>query len=318
MNKFLEDAKVTGVALELTHRCTLKCASCFRQKKDYIHEKRDITDEDFEKLTNFFDQYMTFTGQMSDAIFHPKLAEFLKITHEKNIKVEITTAASHKKQEEWENFFAANPNARWIFCIDGLPKYSSIYRKNQDGEFMYEMMLLAKNKYKLNVVWKYIVFEYNENDVFTCGQLAKKHGIDFKVSESGRGITPESTFEETTGNVDELDKLYQHNPNFTYTFKPKCIGYDGKRKDKVTSTTNHLLPCCWCDQHRHEIPELTQEHLKIHNVDKIEDIILSDEWNAFEKRLETGDPPKFCKKYCGYGGNFRDDITLYGFNSNNE
>ena len=41
-------------------------------------------------------------------------------------------------------------------------KDSHKYRINQDGQYLFERMLDAKNK-GLNVEWQYIIFDYNED-----------------------------------------------------------------------------------------------------------------------------------------------------------
>ena len=35
-------------------------------------------------------------------------------------------------------------------------------------------------------MWQYIVFNYNENDIETCKQMARDIGVDFYVMKSGR------------------------------------------------------------------------------------------------------------------------------------
>ena len=83
------------------------------------------------------------------------------------------TAASHRSEYQFEQFFKANPNAKWYFGIDGLPQDSHNYRIGQDGEHVFSMMMLAKDM-GLDVVWQYIVFDYNEDDLFDNPQFNQK------------------------------------------------------------------------------------------------------------------------------------------------
>ena len=137
----------------------------------------------FKKIINHFEQ-IEFCGQISDPIFHPQFIEFLKLTNNK--RVFIHTAASHKPIDWYIEAFDANKSAIWEFGIDGLPKDSHKYRVNQDGEFLFEMMLLAKEM-GLNVSWQYIIFPYNEKTLETAKRWAKVHNIMIHILISERG-----------------------------------------------------------------------------------------------------------------------------------
>ena len=66
-----------------------------------------------------------------------------------------------------------------------MPKDSHNYRVNQDGEFLFDMMLL--NKYLgFNPEWQYIVFDYNKDDIEEAKKLAKQHKLRFILVNSAR------------------------------------------------------------------------------------------------------------------------------------
>ena len=125
--------------------------------------------------------------QVSDPIFHPNFIDFLKLTHEKNVSVDIHTAASHKPIDWYKEAFKANPNVEWVFGIDGLPKDSHKYRVNQDGQKLFDVMTMAKKEYNMKCRWQYIIFDYNEEDVFEAASMAKDLGIYFTTVETQRG-----------------------------------------------------------------------------------------------------------------------------------
>ena len=99
----------------------------------------------------------------------------------------IATAATSKKhKKDWYiKAFEANPEAKWTFGIDGLPDESCMYRINQDGVHLYEMMKLGANK-GCNIVWQYIIFNYNQDHIEQARQMASDEGIKFRLSKSGR------------------------------------------------------------------------------------------------------------------------------------
>tara|TARA_X000001316_G_C911987_1_gene27100 strand:- start:425 stop:715 length:291 start_codon:yes stop_codon:yes gene_type:complete len=80
---------------------------------------------------------------------------------------------------------------------------------------------------------------------------------------------------------------------------PRCISGN---KPPAYSSTGYILPCCWCDDDKvlEEFDFIMKEHLKLENVETIDDIFLSEEWIDFFKMLNnnSNDAPFVCKKYC--------------------
>ena len=80
---------------------------------------------------------------------------------------------------------------------------------------------------------------------------------------------------------------------------PRCMS--GK-KPPAYSATGYILPCCWCDDDKvlTEFNFLMKEHLKVDNVESIDEIFLSEEWINFFKMIEHNpiEAPFVCKKYC--------------------
>lgn len=265
------------INLDITYKCTLQCAGCNRQDADYTIVKNEMTMEEFEKVINKYDKIM-FCGGQSDPIFHTKFIDFLKMCYDKNKKAVVHTAASHKKKEWYDEAFDANPKAEWKFGIDGLPKDSHKYRINQDGQYLFERMLDAKNK-GLNVEWQYIIFDYNEDTQLDAYKLAVDNGIRLQLLESNTDVD---------GNNIKLE--YDYNSEV----KPRCLN---ETTPKYYSTTGHLLPCCWLDSHKDEVKELFDDSLTL-NKNTVDDIINSDIWKKFNDKIKS-DPYEICRKRCG-------------------
>lgn len=105
---------------------------------------------------------------------------------EKRINVGVHTASSFKSKDLVYKTFNAYPHANWIFGIDGLPNQSHIYRKNQDGEKLFDIMLEAKIYLIQNPIWQYILFKYNQDNVNEAMQLASDHDLKFYLIQSDR------------------------------------------------------------------------------------------------------------------------------------
>ena len=181
------------VNLDIFNKCTLECSKCYRQfalQQDFITTANfpgaPITDEEFKKIINFYN-YISFCGQVSDPLMHPKLNYFLEQIYQQKKVAKVNTAISQPTLKTYIKCFKANPEAFWIFGIDGLPKDSHKYRINQDGVKLFEIMMTAKEYLKPNrIKWQYIIFKYNENDMDEAREIAKKENINIEFIMSGR------------------------------------------------------------------------------------------------------------------------------------
>lgn len=185
MNNFLNR---DTISLDLSTRCTLACSKCWR---DYHLSNsntligKDMTISEYKKIISFF-KNIIFCGQISDPVLHPKFSEFLKLAYENGNKVEVRTAVSHKpKTWYYEEAFPANPNAEWVFAIDGLPKDSHKYRVRQDGEKLFDIMYHA-GKYGVKATWSCIVMSYNEDDLEEIYSMARDHHLALQIVKSSR------------------------------------------------------------------------------------------------------------------------------------
>ncbi len=125
------------INIDSSATCTLECPKCLRvpiKREGLKVPGENMPWGDFLKIAKFFKKGLIFCGQVSDPIYHPKMIEMLKYCYDNKIPVMINTAASHKPEKWYEESFAANIEATWMFGIDGLPKDSHKYRINQDGE----------------------------------------------------------------------------------------------------------------------------------------------------------------------------------------
>jgi hypothetical protein len=95
---------------------------------------------------------------------------------------------------------------------------------------------------------------------------------------------------------------------------PQCHPYwiEDDKKLKLNNTkvlthtsTGYIVPCCHTDI-TDNVEEFTKlgmldEELKVKNVNKIEDILLSKQWLNFHRILveEPENAPRVCKRVCG-------------------
>jgi MoaA/NifB/PqqE/SkfB family radical SAM enzyme len=190
MNKNSFFNRYRGVNIDITNRCSLECSKCRREYgfKQYGLKipGGDISIENFKKVLKFFFD-INFEGSLSDPVHHRSFIELLKMSAVANIgKVKINNASSAKSKEWYIEAFKSNPKANWYFSIDGLPEQSNIYRINQDGIKLFDIMIESKKYLIHKPVWQYVVFSYNENNIDTAVALAKEIEVDFYLLKSSR------------------------------------------------------------------------------------------------------------------------------------
>tara|TARA_R110002049_G_scaffold3429_3_gene26006 strand:+ start:20 stop:844 length:825 start_codon:yes stop_codon:yes gene_type:complete len=261
---------------------------CARQ--NFAHPKDipggDTAIEDFQKIIDYFNE-IYLCGSYGDPIFNPHLHTFLKMCYDQNKFVQIHTAASHRPMAWYEKAFKSNPNAVWQFGLDGLPYQSFAYRENQDGEYLFDVMLKARDM-NIKVVWQYLVFQYNEDKIDFAKRLADNHGIEIEIHHTSR-------VNERLKPTIEIVKEEEEEK----VFVPKCLK-DPQERSPYLAATGQMYPCCWLDDKQVDDPEyksLQNEQLNIrHN--KVEDIINSETWQTFYDNLSTDKCPSYCKKKC--------------------
>jgi len=187
-NKFF-DRGPKRLNIDITHRCPLECLRCGRQTSFRNKGKKvpgyDISLTEFDIITDHF-KHISFCGQYSDPIHHPKFLKILEICKQKNIVCEVHVASSFKTESWFFKAFETYPKAEWIFGIDGLPKDSHIYRKNQDGEKLFDVMLKSKEFLFKKPIWQYIIFNYNQHKIDEAMDIAKRAGVEFMIINSAR------------------------------------------------------------------------------------------------------------------------------------
>ena len=158
MSTYEKFCKRRSLNLDGNHRCSLLCPNCPRQTDYTNHGLKvagtDISEEDFDKCIKFFG-HINFEGQYSDPVHHPKFLDMLKKCYDNKVFATIQHASAAKPFNWYMKAFKVNPNAKWRFSIDGLPKDSHKYRINQDGEKLFRVMKKCADMMINKPLWQY-------------------------------------------------------------------------------------------------------------------------------------------------------------------
>jgi MoaA/NifB/PqqE/SkfB family radical SAM enzyme len=181
---------IKQINLDISNKCGLACPGCNRQKYYDGDAKKipgkDITIEQMGMIVDYFD-FISFCGQVSDPLYHPKFYDLLKLCVDNKKSVTIYHAAVLKDKKQYLKHFLLSKkgNVRWVFALDGLPNQSHLYRKNQNGEKLFEIMKTCAQM-GIKTEWDYIIFNYNEHNLKECEDLANKYEIKINKIISSR------------------------------------------------------------------------------------------------------------------------------------
>lgn len=187
---YLNSVRRKMVNVDISNRCIVKCPLCERFISDKkaisnrISQSSDITFDDFKKLVDFFPS-LNLCGTISDPIYHRDFLELLDLFKPGGY-YRINTNGSGKTIDWYKIAFSKTKNnCEWAFSLDGLVDTSPIYRIGQNAEQTWAAMILG-SELKMKIIWKYVVFNFNEHQVDEAKELSKKHNFILELVKSTR------------------------------------------------------------------------------------------------------------------------------------
>lgn len=188
---YVQNQRYVRPNLDISYRCILRCPQCIRQKttsQNQIKRSFDLEEENFQKILNYYNNGITFCGQISDPIYHPNFLNFLKICDGQKRAIRIATNGSGKSKEWWEEAFSYGKGENaWYFGVDGIDEKSQLYRVGSDFKNVWKMMQLG-NSLGHTIVWQYIIFGYNEHELDKAIEIAKKENFSLLFVKTNRGF----------------------------------------------------------------------------------------------------------------------------------
>ena len=159
----------------------MKCLRCARNYTHWSIEdttpRYDLSLKEFDTISDHF-KNISFCGQYSDPTHHPEFIEILKNCYSKKVITSVDVASAVRPERWFIEAFQANPEALWIFGIDGLPEESHKYRVNQNGVKLFNLMVESKKYLAKKPRWQYIVFNYNEDHVEEALNMARLRAVE--------------------------------------------------------------------------------------------------------------------------------------------
>lgn len=194
-DQYVDFQKYCRPNIDASHRCPFRCPQCIRQKttsQDQIRRSFDLQEHNFQKILDYYELGLTFCGQISDPIYHPRFLNFLQMCNGQGKAVRIATVGSGKSDEWWDEAYSygVGENA-WYFGVDGIDEKSELYRVNSKFADVWSRMKQGRNLGH-TIVWQYIIFGYNEHEVDRAIEIAKEEDFSLLLVNTNRGFNPDS------------------------------------------------------------------------------------------------------------------------------
>ena len=195
---YIKNQKLSSPNMDLSHRCILRCPQCLRQKVEglpRIKRSFDIGKPEFRKILNYYENQITFCGQISDPIYHPDFLAFLEMMNGLGKGLRVATNGTNTKgmdEKWWEKAYSYGLGENcWYFGVDGLDEKSELYRIGSNFKQVWETMKMGVQAGH-PIVWQYIIFGYNEHEIEQAKEIAHKEGITLLLVKTNRGFDPRS------------------------------------------------------------------------------------------------------------------------------
>lgn len=290
--------------LELTNLCTLKCPGCHRTQ--LINEgtkwkNHSVTLDDLKRFINIdiSDKRFNLCGNYGDALYHPDLINIVKWIKGSGGAIQLTTNGSHKSKEFWDELSSLlDDRDEIIFSIDGMPYNFFKYRINADWDSV-EVGIRSIAGTPALLSWKYIVFNYNENDIQKAEELAISLGVDNFTLHLSNRYTDEFNQEympsEQFVNKFDIESRTKVLNNNQTGFQSKCTG-TSRSFNYFISAEGYFTPCCLLADKRFYFET---EFYKNRDRYDIQTTTITEVLKSMEHFYKFENPGPGCNFFCG-------------------
>ena len=282
--------------LELTTRCTLACPGCprtwFEKQFNRPFPKQDL---DLDQLAAFLDcdsgrniQHFSFNGNHGDPIYYPELLT-LMAQYRSRARYSMSTNGSYQTPRFWHEFSELLEKKDTVyFSIDGLENSNHLYRRNADWPTVMAGLDIVR-KSPARVVWKSLIFRYNQHQIEQMRQRAEDLGVIFVADVTHRFGDPELVPDQVDSSVEyQLSQL---------ELEPQCA------RMEYISADGYYWPCTYMTSyyslHQTELwRERDQWHIADQTLDQARTRLY--QW-ADQIRAQPEQAHQICKMHCKKG-----------------
>lgn len=176
--------------VEPTTRCALECPLCPRTIYRQMVEIHDCDIDMVVDSCKDIDE-LVLVGNHGDPIYHPRFVEMLAAIRKAHPSISffMHTNGAFRAAGFWKDLSEVlDHRDHMIFSIDGMPHDNHIYRVHSKWEHVeLAVRVLRDVGCTAKLIWKWILFNYNESEVPDGIRLARDLGFDrFMLVSSSR------------------------------------------------------------------------------------------------------------------------------------
>jgi MoaA/NifB/PqqE/SkfB family radical SAM enzyme len=151
--------------------------------------------------------------------------------------ISISTNGSYASKNFWQNLSHHLIDDDTVyFSIDGTEQNNHFYRRNAHWDsIMQGLDIMVKSPAK--IVWKSLVFRYNQDEIQTIKKIAEDRGAIFHIETTG--YFGDDSLRPSDTNLIRNDMTYEHSKNAS-DLEPRCTN----GKIGVVSSDGYFWPCC--------------------------------------------------------------------------
>jgi MoaA/NifB/PqqE/SkfB family radical SAM enzyme len=211
------------VEFNITSFCQAKCRSCSRTVQDTGEMVPWLTPahtpyENFKvALDNLYGledlRIIELCGELGDPMMHPDIEKIVELITSKGYHCSISTNGGLRGPDTYKRL-AQNENVSISFGIDGVDHDTNWrYREGVDWQRAWNNMITFRKHLssRKNILWCYIVFQWNWKDIEKVYQLGVEHDIPVTVKINSRdyGIIDNDTRQLVQQQLRELSGKLQ-------------------------------------------------------------------------------------------------------------
>ncbi|MFA7381568.1 MAG: radical SAM/SPASM domain-containing protein [Bacteroidia bacterium] len=273
-----------SISIEPTTSCNLRCPQCPSGLREFTRPTGMLQNDVLKKVIDELHTtlaYITFYFQ-GEPYLNKNFLEYVKYASERKIYTATSTNA-HYLDEETAKKTVTSGLDRLIISIDGVDQES--YAKYRVGGNLEKVILGTRNivewKKKMNsstphIIWQFIVFRHNENQIDQIKLLGSEIGVDEVAIKTAQ------IYDYKQGNelIPQNEKYSRYSgAGITYRIKNKLLNHCWRMwQGCVITWDGKIVPCCFDKDGSYQLGGLNETSFR--------SIWRGDKYNTFRRLIQ--------------------------------
>lgn len=253
LRKSFHCAMPATASIEPTTSCNLQCPECPSGLRSFSRPIGMLSSYDYQNYINQLKKNLIFLNLyfQGEPFLNKNICEMIKYASDNRIYTSTSSNAHFINKTIAEDIVKSGLD-RIIISIDGANETS--YSKYRIGGTLSKVLdgtnnlVNAKKELKSSnpyIIWQFIVFKHNENEIDKIKMLAKKYKIDrlkiktaqiYNISENKNDLIPENS------------KLSRYKKGNDYSIKNKLMNHCWRMWSSCVITWDGMVVACCYDK----------------------------------------------------------------------